>query len=135
MRTNAQPCVAESISDPGSSSLPLRRSPERARVEPSRFAEFWALYPRKIARAAALKVWIRAKLDQNAEPIIAAIQIQRDEFLQREPQFVPHASVWLNGERWKDEIDRNPRRPGRPPTRDDRNAEVLMNLVRKEAAE
>lgn len=89
----------------------------RPRVEPPRFAEFWSLYPRKVARAAALKNWIKQKLDQQADLIIAAIQLQAPDFLARETDKIPHAATWLNQERWKDEIDRRPRLVGRPAAR------------------
>lgn len=104
-------------------------NPNRACArEGGRFGEFWTLYPRKVARKAALRNWIKSKLDQHADVIIAAIQLQRDEFMRREVDKVPHAATWLNGERWKDEVDRNPRRPGRP-ARSEGNVEVLGDLL------
>jgi hypothetical protein len=37
--------------------------------------------------------------------IMAAIELQRHAgMFEREHQFIPHPSTWLNGERWDDEI-------------------------------
>lgn len=100
--------------DQGLKSVPLKQSGGRARVEPPRFAEFWAVYPRRVARIKAVEAWIKRELDQHADLIIAAIGLQAPEFLTREPDKIPHAATWLNQERWKDEVDRRPRPVGRP---------------------
>lgn len=78
------------------------------------FLQFWGLYPRKLAKAAALRAWI--KIDPTPEliqVILEAITWQREMFLQRphknEPlDTVPHASTWLNGRRWEDEPGASP---------------------------
>jgi len=100
------------------------------KAEPPRFAEFWAIYPRHVARAKAVEIWIRNKLDQHADVIIEAIQLQRPEFLSREPDKVPHAGTWLNQERWKDEVDRRPRPVGRPAKSDGNVGELGDWLAR-----
>jgi hypothetical protein len=97
-------------------------------MEPPRFAEFWAIYPRHVARIKAVEIWIKRELDQHADVIIAAIQLQRPEFMSREPDKIPHAATWLNQERWKDEIDRRPRPVGRP-AKSDGNIEVLGEFL------
>ena len=114
----------------GVRSLPSKQSGAPARVEPLRFAEFWSAYPRHVARAAAVEMWIKRKLDQHADVIIDAIQLQRPEFMTREPDKVPHAATWLNQERWKDEIDRRPRPVGRPAKSDGNIAELGDFLAR-----
>lgn len=117
---------------PGSASS--KPSGARAlKAEPPRFGEFWVEYPRKVARAAALKMWISRQLDHSADLIIAAIRDQAIEFRLREPDKVPHAATWLNGERWKDEVDRRPRPVGRP-ARHDGNLDDLLDWRAKEAA-
>ena len=102
--------------------------PSDARAMSTRFPEFWALYPRRVARIKAEEIWIKRKLDQHADVIIAAIQLQAPDFLAREPDKVPHAATWLNQERWKDEIDRRPRPVGRP-ARSDGNIEHLSDWL------
>ena len=88
---------------------------ENQRKEPSissslddGFDEFWANYPRKVAKKAALKAWRIARKEAQKEDIIAGVILyaimRRDE----DPRFTPHASTWLNQGRWADEtmIDR-----------------------------
>lgn len=72
------------------------------------FAGFWQAYPRKIARGAALTAYRRALKKVSTDPIEAAAVIldglRRCRF-SPDPQYRPHASTWLNGERWADEDD------------------------------
>lgn len=105
------------LSDP-STNVTKSRSRARNKAEPARFSEFWGFFPRKVARLAAVRMWISKELDQHADAIIESIQLQRDAFValmdEGKPDKVPHAATWLNGERWKDVVDRRPRLPGRP---------------------
>ena len=69
------------------------------------FEEFWSLYPRKIAKAVARKAFARLSEQQQLDACKAI-----DDHLaywkakETELEFVPHASSWLNGERYEDEI-------------------------------
>jgi hypothetical protein len=70
-----------------------------------KFDAFWQLYPRKVAKKAAARAW--AKL--SAQERIAAIQAIPEHAAQwqaqsREDWQIPHASTWLNDERWTDEF-------------------------------
>lgn len=70
----------------------------------ARFERFWAAYPRKVAKDAALRVWER--LDPNEEltaVMIAEVARQTVSEQWREERFIPHARTWLNQGRWKDE--------------------------------
>jgi hypothetical protein len=78
-------------------------------------------------------MWISRELDHSADLIISAIRDQAIEFRLRDPDKVPHAATWLNGERWKDEVDRRPRPVGRP-ARHDGNLDDLLDWRAKEAA-
>lgn len=72
-----------------------------------RFEDFWKLYPRKTAKAPAKKAWAKAvKTDKQATEIIAALnkQIIHKQLDPERAQFCPHASTWLNQERWTDEL-------------------------------
>jgi hypothetical protein len=82
------------------------RKPKAPKL-PSRFDEFWAIYPRKVARKAAATAFAKAAAtDELVATILEAIAKQAKSFKWRnEPQFIPHASTWLNGERWKDVVD------------------------------
>jgi hypothetical protein len=75
------------------------------------FDEFWSLYPRKIAKANARKAWQKLSAEQQ---LMAAKAINTHceywKAKETELEFIPHASSWLNGERYEDEIVIEPRR-------------------------
>jgi len=75
------------------------------------FDEFWSLYPRKIAKANARKAWQKLTAEQQ---LLAAKAINTHceywKAKETELEFIPHASSWLNGERYEDEIVIEPRR-------------------------
>jgi len=76
-------------------------------IDPQWFDEFWQLYPRRVAKRAALKAWF--KLDWTEalqEQIMAGLRAQLPELLKtykRDRSMVPHPATWLNGRRFEDE--------------------------------
>lgn len=73
------------------------------------FDEFWKVYPRKVAKGAARKAWAQLGPDEVlGKTIIAAITSQAKtkgaEWSRENFKYCPHASTWLNQERWNDEI-------------------------------
>lgn len=71
------------------------------------FEEFYLAYPKKQARAVALKVWL--KLQPSSEmvsKIIASVEEWKksDKWQKDGGQFVPMPSTFLNQQRWDDEI-------------------------------
>lgn len=71
------------------------------------FDAFWRLYPRKKAEQRARRQW--NKLRPNAAlqlRILAAVgeQMLSDEWKRAEGRFVPLASSWIHGERWRDVV-------------------------------
>ncbi len=84
---------------------------ERAKPDDG-FAEFWAAYPRKIGRKAALKAWQHADDRPPLADILAAIERAKASAAWRKDngQFIPHPSTWLNQGRWADEA--GPTTPG-----------------------
>lgn len=71
---------------------------------PSRFEEFWNVYPIKKNKKKANEIWQRKKLDEKADFIIAHIVNRKERDQQWKDGFIPHATTFLNGERWDDEI-------------------------------
>lgn len=69
-----------------------------------KFAEFWEKYPRKIARRYAQKCWERLS-NEEKEAALMALPRHIAYWRTREPEFVPHASSWLNQGRWEDELE------------------------------
>lgn len=75
------------------------------------FEQFYAAYPRKVARDRAAKAF--AKLDPRqdvVEAMLKAIRTQRlaEKCASGEERFVPHPATWLNDGRWKDETSQAP---------------------------
>lgn len=75
------------------------------------FDEFWSLYPRKVARPAALAAWKRA-IKRGADPrhIVRFIgeQARIWEHHQKDLQYIPHPATWINQARYLDDIDMPP---------------------------
>jgi hypothetical protein len=75
------------------------------------FDEFWSLYPRKIAKANARKAWTKLSAEQQ---LLAAKAINTHceywKAKETELEFIPHASSWLNGERYEDELVIEPKK-------------------------
>lgn len=72
------------------------------------FDRFWEQYPRKIGKVAAEAAWKKAiKRNANREHIIGFITQQADAWKRngKDPQYIPHASTWLNGSRYLEDID------------------------------
>lgn len=70
------------------------------------FPEFWAVYPRRIARADAEKAFIQQILRGHDPSTIITGASYFAEFCRRkgtERDFIPHPSTWLRGERWADD--------------------------------
>ena len=67
------------------------------------FDDFWALYPRRVARKHAAKMWSRLS-DEDAWKALDAIKEWRKVWADKDPEYIPHAGSWLNGERWTDEL-------------------------------
>lgn len=77
------------------------------------FDDFWKHYPRKLNRGAAKKAWMAAVKKANPADIIAAVSEYATLVAGKDPQFIPHGSTWLNGERWSDEEETGPPEPKR----------------------
>lgn len=69
----------------------------------ARFDEFWAVYPRKVAKHAALLVWQRLKPDAELTAVIV-VAVERQKVLWDTPRFIPHPRTWLLQRRWNDEL-------------------------------
>lgn len=88
---------------------PLKKNPEQM------FDEFWFVYPRHVAKAAAKAKFLA--LSKKVDPgliVAGARRFAADPNLPSK-QFVPHPSTWLNQGRWDDEpLPERFDRPGSP---------------------
>jgi hypothetical protein len=72
----------------------------------SDFESFWSLYPRKVARKDALKMWTRLTTEQKFAALQSLpIHIRYWQAAGRTKETTPHAASWINGERWTDELE------------------------------
>src|SRR5207344_840101 len=72
----------------------------------ARFAEFWELYPRKIGKPVAERAWKKAAISETrADEILGGLRLQLPGLQAKELQFRPHASTWLNQQRWNDPVE------------------------------
>lgn len=71
------------------------------------FDRFWVLYPRKVGKSAAEKSWAKIKVTADLFDLMAkslAAWTVSTDWTKDGGQFIPHASTWLNGKRWEDEL-------------------------------
>lgn len=64
------------------------------------FDDFWKLYPRKVAKPAAMKVWKRLKKKDKT----AVLKFLPTSTWPAERVYIPHPATWLNQRRWEDEL-------------------------------
>ncbi len=70
------------------------------------FEEFWAIYPRKVARKDAQRMWDRLTAEQKfAAAQALPLHVRYWAAAGRTKETTPHAASWLNGERWTDELE------------------------------
>ena len=79
------------------------------------FDTFWKLYPRKMAKRAALGAFNRLTKDEQAQAVEAIEQhVAYWKLKGTEMEFICHATTWLNQGRWEDELDMTPKELKRP---------------------
>lgn len=109
--TNTEDLRDIDISKPSTFSEDSKKdiSPKRNSY-PSPFEELWELFPRKVGKDDALRVWkkIRGRIEHDA--LKAAISKHAALVAGKEKQYIPHPATWLNDGRWQDE-DLQPPQP------------------------
>lgn len=93
------------------------------------FEFFWTLYPRKVAKTAARKAFIKATNRAPIDDIIEGVRRYASYMEREDAQFVAHAATWLNGDRW---TDQDPPTQAKPANDLDRIREAISR--RKETA-
>lgn len=86
------------------------KQPKKSLLE-QRFDEFWAAYPKKVGKKAALASWKKVKPDTELfDKIMTAIERAKATWQwQRENgRYIPNPKTWLNEGRWDDEYEEGP---------------------------
>ena len=68
------------------------------------FEQFWSIYPKKVARLAAKKAFLRLTPEQQSKAVESIPAHCRYWAETSSPQYIPHASTFLHGERFEDEL-------------------------------
>jgi len=69
---------------------------------PEGFEEFWSIYPRRVAKQAAIRMYAKAIKKTAPANVIAATKRYANERMGKDASFTKHPATWLNGERWED---------------------------------
>ena len=89
----------------GDSLFPIPQKEKKPDPRLEWFDQFWEAYWRKVSRKAAVAAFLKCVKNQaRLDEVMAAVQSQSAEMLGRSPEKRPHASTWLNQERWNDEL-------------------------------
>lgn len=76
------------------------------------FEKFWAIYPKRINRKAALaKLETALKAGIDPEKILAGAARYAEHVRFTEPQFIKAPDAWLNAGKWDDELPAEPKQP------------------------
>jgi hypothetical protein len=80
------------------------------------FNEFWALYPRKVAKRDAEKAFNRLKPEEQISALKAiSAHVEYWNLKETDKDFIPHPATWLNGARFEDELDLTPKKQPQMP--------------------
>lgn len=72
------------------------------------FEQFWAVYPKKIAKPKAILAWNKISADTELlQKILAALESQKrsENWLKDGGQFIPYPATYLNNRRWEDTVE------------------------------
>lgn len=69
------------------------------------FEQFWAAYPRRVAKKDAFRALDKVRRNNEAEfgRIIEAVRAYAKRCAGKDTQFICHPATWINGGRWDDE--------------------------------
>ena len=88
-----------------SESNPISESESKStQVREMEFEQFWRCYPRKEGKQKAREAF--RKVDVDVGVLMDAVEQQKksEQWRKNSGQFIPHASTWLNGRRWEDQM-------------------------------
>jgi hypothetical protein len=105
------------------------------RHEPSHsdeaFAQFWQIYPRKVAKGAARRAWDRVMGSPDAPPLSALLDAAGAYAkTHTELRYICHPATWLSQERWSDEEPAAESQPQIRETDEERRALSLAGAFR-----
>ena len=84
---------------------PAKPNPKPTR-KAERFDEWWAQYPKKVARKTCREKWMAKNLDAMADTLLRDVMTRSAEDRKWRDGYVPNPLTYLNQERWEDDIER-----------------------------
>ena len=110
--SNAEVTPPSAVSAVSASATDCKTKPKTPAAKPPGFDEFYAAYPRKVAKIVARRAWVKAKDKPPLDAILKALEAQKasEAWTKDGGQYIPHPATWLNQGRWDDEVD-NAQRP------------------------
>jgi len=90
---------------PTKNTIPKNTNPleEQAKETVIAFDEFWEIYPRKLGKGEAQKAFEKAVGRHGLDVVMGGVRCLASDPNLPDPQFIPRAATWLNGERWGDD--------------------------------
>jgi hypothetical protein len=80
------------------------------------FENFWSQYPKKVGKLTAKRSWEKLSLDNQQKALEAIVEHRKYWAVKgTDWEFIPHASTWLNQERFEDELVIEQKENKRPP--------------------
>ena len=76
-----------------------------AKSKKDRFDLFYSMYPRKISKKKAESAFLRLS-HKEIDAIFACLPKHLESWNDKQKQFIPHPSTWLNGRRWEDSLEK-----------------------------
>lgn len=84
---------------------PIKKKKNKTKKRKEDFEEFWNLCPRKVGKGDAEKKYWVARQEIGKERLHQAMKIHATEVKDKEKEFIPHPSTWLNKKRYYDETE------------------------------
>ena len=102
----------ESLETPKSKSKSKDKSKDKNKgLDLTAFEKFWAAYPKKTGKQAALKAWVKASPPLAECLATLAWQTTSEQWVKDHGQFIPMPTTWINQGRWQDEDPKKPPYP------------------------
>lgn len=101
--------LIEDKSSPAAVRRDMDRFPGHKRPKESDFAAFWSVYPKKVAKNAAVRAFEKAFLclrrRMGSQEVVALlVEKARIYASKRDPQYYCNPATWLNDGRWEDDL-------------------------------
>lgn len=105
MKTSEIICKQMQADVPVIQSNTKSESESESNANATAFDRFWAAYPKKVGKQAALSAYKKVKVP--VDTLIAAVEAQKAsaQWTKDNGQYIPNPATWLNQGRWEDVLE------------------------------